>query len=297
MWVAPRCSSSTQSYGRIHGLLDGERCKRAKHFRQSVISYGFIFHGATIALLLLALSARPAVADSAKPPEIWFFMRGDHTKAIGVDPRQGWQRLFLDPNATWPSALGYVSVIAISDDIPDEMLQKAIDVLNRRHVKLALEVLAQSWVGQPVCGYNVEGYTDPPGNGQIAQRIKAAGGTLSYVTMDGPLYAGHYYDGVNACHSTIQNVADRAAAIIHEYRAAFPFVQVGDTEPFPALPKQPGWKDDYRRWLEAFRQAADIPISFMVMDINWPEDGGRWVPAVTGAADLARSLRQCRHHL
>jgi len=231
------------------------------------------------------------MADSARLPEIWFFMRGDRGQASGVDTREGWDRLFLRPDVQWPRSLDHVSVIGLSNDIPDDILKKAIDVLNRRHIKLALEVLAQSWVGQPVCGHNVDGYTDPPGNAQIARRIKAAGGTIDYITMDGPLYSGHYQDGPTVCHSSIDNVAERAAAIIDEYRAVFPQIEVGDIEPFPDMTKQPGWRQDYRRWLDAFRQATGIPISFLVMDINWPEDGGRWTSAVTDAVGFAQTVQ------
>jgi hypothetical protein len=99
-----------------------------------------------------------------------------------------------DPDAPLPRALEHVPVVAISPDIPDDILAKTIAVLNRHRIKLAMEILAQNWVGEPTCGANVEGYTDPPGNAQIAHRIRAAGGTL-YVTMDGPLYSGHYYEG------------------------------------------------------------------------------------------------------
>jgi len=65
---------------------------------------------------------------------------------------------------------------------------------------------------------------------------------------------------------------------------------VGDTEPFPALSKQLGSRQDYRRWLKAFRLSTGIPLSFLIMDINWLEDGGRWAPAVKDAAELARTL-------
>jgi hypothetical protein len=196
-----------------------------------------------------------------------------------------------DPDAPLPRALEHVPVVAISPDIPDDILAKTIAVLNRHRIKLAMEILAQNWVGEPTCGANVEGYTDPPGNAQIAHRIRAAGGTLVYVTMDGPLYSGHYYEGLHACRSSIGNVAERAAAIVREYLAVFPDLQVGDTEPMPSLIKQPNWRNDYERWLKDFRAATGTPIRFLNLDINWPEDGGHWDAAVRDLAVFARGIR------
>jgi hypothetical protein len=234
--------------------------------------------------------AAQSAAGATRLPEIWFFLRGDPGQTRGVDTRQGWMRL-SEPDAPLPKALEHVPVVVISPDIPDDILAKTVAVLNRHRIKLAMEVLAQSWVGQPKCGGNVESYTDPPGNTRIAQRIHAAGGTLTYVTMDEPLYFGHYYDGMNACHSSIENVAERAAAIIHEYCAVFPELQVGDTEPVPSLNKQPHWRSDYQQWLKAFRAATGMPIRFLNMDINWPEDSGHWDAAVQNLSAFAGQIR------
>jgi hypothetical protein len=243
-------------------------------------------------LLRLMLGAILVVAQSAfaghrSNPEIWFFLRGSESEAHGVDWKQGWERLFLQPDAPWPQFMSHVQVVAISPNVPDDILAKAVARLKKKHIALAMEVLAQSWVGEPVCGHNVESYTDPPGTAKIARRIKDAGGELTYITMDEPLWFGHYYDGPDACHSSIANVAERAAAIIREYRNVFPHVIVGDTEPYPALTKRPGWQDAYKQWLQAFQGSVGQSIGFMNMDVNWPEDGGNWGQSVESAASFA----------
>jgi hypothetical protein len=242
---------------------------------------------------LIALSGAFTPVNAAQPsrsPEIWLFLRGSESAPKNVDWKEGWDRL-SDRDAELTRTLRQVQVMAISHNVPDDLLAKAITILKRKHIRLAMEVLAQSWVNQPLCGKGVESYTDPPGNAKIAARIKAAGGTLAYITMDEPLWFGHYYSGPNACRSPIDNVADRAAAIVAEYRKVFPAVVVGDTEPFPALTKQADWQEVYRAWLGAFHRATGEEIAFINMDINWPEDNGHWTDSVKAAVNFFHGER------
>ena len=233
-----------------------------------------------------------AVTGSTFTPETWFFLRGYTMNAHGVDGQQGWRKLFLEPDAPWPPFMNHVQVLALAGNItvPDDVYAKAFAKLKEKHIGFALESLAQSWVGYQEfhCGKGVEGYTDPPGNAQIARKIKAAGGELSYVTMDGPLFSGHYYNGQNACHSSIHNVADRAAAVMREYQKVFPNVIIGDTEPFPALAKQPNWRTEYKQWLDAFKEVYGRPIGFLIIDINWPEDNWHWQQSLQQVVQFAR---------
>jgi len=86
------------------------------------------------------------------------------------------------------------------------------------------------------------------------------------VTMDEPLFYGRYYDGHDACHSPIENVAERAAAIMREYRNAFPNIVIGDAEPFPAITDQHNWQADYKAWMKAFSVATGQNIAFLDVD-------------------------------
>ncbi len=230
----------------------------------------------------------------ASLPEIWFFLRGyamDPQKAHGVDGEQGWRKLFVD-DAPWPVFMDHVQVLALAGRIstPPDVYAKAFARLKKRHVKFAIESLAQSWVGFPEqCGHGVEGYTDPPGNAKIARDVKAAGGELAYVTMDGPLYGGHYANGSNACHDRIPVVAERAAAIMREYQKVFPNVAIGDTEPFPSLANQPNWQAEYKEWMQAFNQAFGKPIGFLNLDINWPQDNWHWQQSLQQVKQFARA--------
>lgn len=218
----------------------------------------------------LALFAETAVAGPSDAPEVWFNMT-NYKAQPGVDGAQGWNVMFGNPNAPLPDFMDHVQVLAAAGvwQTPDEILSKAFAKLKQKHVKFAMESLAQSWLHQPVCGQGVESYYDPPGARKTAEKIKAAGGELVYIAMDEPLWYGHYYDGRNACHSSIQNVAERAAAIMLEYKKVFPNVVIGDIEPFPALASQPNWKETYREWMAAFAAAMGQPLGFLHIDINW----------------------------
>ncbi len=248
-------------------------------------------------LILIVLVVNSVAAADAPPgmatPEIWFFMRGYAMTAQGVDGQQGWRELFMQPDAPWPPFMDHVQVIAFAGNFksaPDDVLVKAFAKMKQKHIAFAIESLAQSWVGFPEhCGHGVEGYTDPPGNAAIARKIKAAGGELTYVTMDGPFSSGHYYDGPNACHDPIPVVAERAAAVMREYKKVFPNVQIGDTEPFPSLVKHPTWQQDYQEWMQAFEKAYGEPIAFLNMDVNWPEDNSHWQRSMREAADFTRT--------
>lgn len=252
----------------------------------------------SVAFLTSVAAVAQDGAEHAGVPEIWFFMRGytaDPQKSHGVDGRQGWQKLFLEPDTPWPPALRHVHVIALAGDIkgvPDDVYAKAFSKLKQKHVKFAIEALSLSWVGFPEnCGHGIESFTDPPSARQIAKRIKAAGGELAYITMDEPLFAGRYSTAPTACHDSVKTVAARAAAVMREYQKVFPDVVIGETEPFPALTKQPNWQAEYREWMQAFQEAFGKPIAFLNVDLNWPEDNWRWQHSLQEAAEFTHTER------
>lgn len=191
-----------------------------------------------------------------------------------VDGKEGWKLLFGSDQA-WPAWMNAVRVVSIASDWfgtskfpPDTVMRSAAARLNRTGVAFATTSLAQSWVHEPACGQGVESYTDPPGNLRVAQALRGDGFTLAYVVMDEPLWYGHYYSGPNACHSSIANTAERAAAIMREYLQVFPQVLIGENEP-TSLVTMPGWRGAYRAWQRAFQDAVGKPISFLRADIQW----------------------------
>jgi len=247
-----------------------------------------------VAMILIAFlfSANGnAEAASAPTPEIWFGMRA--TKAPGG--HGDWSRVFLQPNAPWPESLDHVRVIfAGAEDLNDlsqeELAQVAVR-LQQHHMAFALGILAQNWFGEAKCGGGVEGYSDPAGNARVVAKLQAAGLRPRFISMDEPLYFGHYYDGQNACHSSLDDIAERVSKILGLYLKAFSNALVIDTEPFPAISGHPNWESDYKDWMTAFQAAIGQPISTLLIDINWPD--ARWEGSLGSIVSLAhrQSLR------
>jgi hypothetical protein len=172
--------------------------------------------------------------------------------------------------------------------ISDADLAKVVTRLKEKHVALGIEMLAQAY-DPPGCGGGVEGYFPPHQTAQLAAKLRRAGGTLQYIVMDEPLWFGHYYKGPKACHSSIENVAQRVAANLAEYQKVFPDVIIGDGEPFPSISNQPGWQDDYKAWLHAFRGAVGKRLSFTSVDIDWARPN--WPEGLRGFVSLAHEVQ------
>lgn len=186
--------------------------------------------------------------------------------------------------------MDHVQVVAAAGimQVPDDVLAKMFVKLKQKHKAFAIESLAQSWVNQPACGHGVESCYDPPGARKVAEKIRTAGGQIDMVAMDEPLYYGGYYGGHDACHSSIENVAERAAAIMREYQNAFPNVVIGDAEPFPAITNQPNWQAEYTAaWMKAFSAATGQNIAFLQVDINWRQ--ANWQQSLRQIASFAQA--------
>ena len=240
-----------------------------------------------LALATAIMFGTAAEAADASRPQIWFGMPGVQMNKGAA----GWDRIFFQPDAPWPKTLDHVQVIGATagalGKLSDDQLARVVAILQQHHIGLAVSVLAQNWVHEAHCGHGVEGYSDPPGNARIAAKLVRAQAHVSYFTMDEPLSFGHYYNGKNACHSSIDNVAERVSVIMREYLEAFPGTPVIDTEPFPAVSSHPQWRQDYQDWMRAFRAAVGQPIAGLNIDINWPD--ARWRPSLRGVVRFARN--------
>jgi hypothetical protein len=234
------------------------------------------------------LAASPIVAAQAQT--IWFAPRAPFPPAN----RPGAVDLMdlFQPGAPWKGAASYVQVFLLPTMflawVPDDQLATIVQDLNRRGIALAMASLAQSVVGQPQCGHNVEGYGDPGMAQTIADKIKRVGGKLSFVAMDEPLFFGHFFNSPFACHSTVDNVAERVAAVVSRYRAVFPDVRVGDIEPAGAT-LFPGWDITFDAWVGAFQKAVGTPLAFLQIDADW--NNPNHVEGIRRSAEIAARNR------
>jgi hypothetical protein len=229
-----------------------------------------------LAVPMIALCIVSGVAPAA---EIWF---------AGTDPvlRKGaykdtqptdFMQLF-DDNAPWGYAAKNVKVFKTYTQFvregTDDQLRKMFAGLKKRNISLALEAPVLP-VGANGCGQGIEGYLDPHGLQQAAERIRRLGGDLRYVTMDEPLWFGHVANQPNTCHSPIDALARDAAATVALVKKVFPEVEFGDVEPVGAHDAPADWLDELTHWVEAYQKASGVPLRFLDTDLTWDSN---WQP-------------------
>ncbi|TDX02107.1 hypothetical protein [Dinghuibacter silviterrae] len=216
--------------------------------------------------------------DPGEPPLTYFYPGRD---LIGS----------LQNDATWKNAAEHIQVMAFSmqflSSVSDSLLLTIVQVLQKKHIGIGLESLATNWFHEPPCGGGIEGYCDPGVSNKIVAKLLKAGGTLTYIGMDEPLWFGHYYTGKNACRSSLQDLAGRVAVNIKVYTAAFPHEVIGDIEPFPAVSNQPNWQADMAAWVKAFRAATGTSLNFLRLDFDWANPA---IASTTAIMTLARTV-------
>ncbi len=219
--------------------------------------------GAALSLAGFAASATGEQPMSAPNPQVWLGPRDDFVPII-----EG-----AAPETPWNDIAGRVDVISFPEEFirkqSDDTLARLVQDLKRRHIALGLGILPTNWFHEPPCGQGVEGYSDPGSANDAVAKLGKAGASVGLISMDEPLWFGHYYGGENACRSSIDNLAERTAVLVKIFTAAFPNAIVGDTEPFPAVSSQPNWAAGFSAWMAAFHKAAGTPLAFLQLDFNW----------------------------
>jgi hypothetical protein len=227
-------------------------------------------------ILILLLSIQDSFGQ-----DIWFSPRSGPEAKDFNDLFEG--------NAPWLTAARHVKAFGLSIQLEtkgsDEELKKVIDGLRDRHIALVLDMLPLSG---PVtstdthCGRQVEGYSAPLQSVWVAKRFKGLGGKVVYYTMDEPLWYGHFFNGANACNSSIEELSADVADKIRQVREQFPAAEIGDVEPMGVVKSGLA---DLEQWLDAFQRATGKPLSFLCLDIDWTAP---WKSQVIAIAQLLK---------
>jgi hypothetical protein len=194
--------------------------------------------------------------------------------------------LFAD-DAKWTQAAERIDVFKLYggwvDSTTPSQLRAAIDGIRARGMVLAVEAGPLDPAG---CGEGVEGFAGSDSGRRLAQRIRAAGGTLQVIALDEPYYYGHVYGGSNACHWPVDRVAQGVAAFVEAVQEEFPWVVVGDIEPTPA----PVSANGLAEWMDAYQAAMGEPMAFMHLDSDWSRPDWSTLALQVEAAGAARGI-------
>ncbi len=174
----------------------------------------------------------------------------------------------FEQDAPWQNAAGHIQVFKLYGEwvayqAADVQLRQVVEDMKRRGIALAVE--AGPLDAPSNCGQGVEGFAGTEEGLKIAQRIRIAGGRLSFIALDEPYYFAHFYDGPGACSWDAEKVAKKVGEYIQAIRRIFPDVRVGDTEPLAGAASAPA----YENWLDVFREVNGYDLAFLHMDIDW----------------------------
>lgn len=216
-------------------------------------------------------------ARASTAPEIWLSALEPQWRAVLHYPPNDWDELF-ESDAAWSTVARHVQVFEVSKrfvmEAPPAELARVFGFLRAHNIKLALQ--GTPLFATQACGLGVEGHGAPHDMKEEAERIRHAGGEVTYIAMDEPLFYGRFLryfpfrGDRKVCDLSIKEMAAQTAAKIVEVREVFPEVQIGDTEPFGIRADHTDeWNDSLRQWIDAFKISTGKPLAFLQADIVW----------------------------
>lgn len=216
-------------------------------------------------LLLLAGWSAGAWAQ-----EVWFAPRSPHPR-VAAD--RDWAELFA-ADAPWAQARAITKVFHFDGTYvmyypPEQLHEKAV-ALAQRGIAVAVGIQPVTRDRNPTCGIAVEGFDDPRSAPRIAGNLTAANVALRYVTMDGPLTFGHYYDGPRACRYDVAQIVQRVATAARPFLERYPDVILTDVES-SSLIERPDFADRFRRFKTGFEAATGRKLDVVQLDMAWPD--------------------------
>ena len=217
-----------------------------------------------------------AAAD-VPAPQLWMAPLDPQWRAVWNFPANDWDLLF-ESTGKWTVVSSRIQVFAVSKrfvlESNDVELRRVMAFLREHHIKLALQ--GTPLLATEFCGLGVEGHGPAHDMAQEAQRIHDAGGDLSLIAMDEPLFYGRFLrffewkGNRKICNYDIATLALQTAQKIAEVRKVFPNVTVGDIEPFGIQAEYVDlWNASLVQWIDAYRSTSGEPLAFIQADVVW----------------------------
>jgi hypothetical protein len=211
---------------------------------------------------LLALTWLFSVSLTARAaPEIWFngFTRAD------------WLSLW-DDNAPWQLAANRTNVIVIASwwltATPDVEILAVFNFAKRHHIKVSMEAAMVARYPTDTCGFD-EGHTPP--NVVVAQMavLTRLNLHIDMLTMDEPIWFGHYASDPGSCQHSIADLADRVAKDYKLVAAQSPGIRLVEIETIPGVTNFPDWRDSITQFQVLLNQKTGARVHDMQSDIGW----------------------------
>ena len=225
------------------------------------------------------------VKSLAVTPQVWFGPLPSTVPGWPVGGATDYASLFT-ANSPWSRVAGRTQVFnfysfSVDTHTSTAKLRRMVDALKARQIRIALDWYALKPEGG--CGVGFNGF----GGGAdwllpVLRRIRSVGGTVSYVSIDEPFSGGVLDDGPNACHWSVETVAEKVAAQVKRVQAEFPDIEIGLIEGYNGPP----WIGYAKQWITAYEAATGERLPFYHGDFGFDLPG--WTD---GAAQIQAWVR------
>lgn len=222
----------------------------------------------SLSVIACGLALALLLPVTALAQQLWF-SPGDDLEVKGVVGHPDFAKLF-DAPSLWSTGLPHVNVFQFRAPYlarkPEESA-RYYSFLKAHHIDIGV---AMNVVPAETCGQGIEGTLPRKNIADYPRRIKVdAGIDIDYVVMDEPLFYGHDYDGRNACHFSISEVAKGVADSVAAIRAYHPHARFILVEPEQVLA---GGSAELAEFLDAYKAIVqEYPYSVR-FDVLWRKE-------------------------
>lgn len=239
--------------------------------------------------LIVLLSLSFGLMNTAAAQEIFFGPREPRAVWTKVVADPDWSTFFL-PDSPWKHAASQIQVFDLENgyvsDASDAELTRTAGELAARGIAILLPVGPIAVERDEGCG-KTESYDEPEHTAYVVDKLKRLNISPKYISLDGPLWAGHYAAGPQLCQLSIEATARRTARTLSIVLQRFPGVRIEDIEG-TQLTSEPDWQAAYDRFKQEFEAVSGHPIDALILDTKW--SSRNWMQSVTSLHQLASSL-------
>jgi hypothetical protein len=220
---------------------------------------------------LIGAGSTVSAGEHPRGPEIFFI---PNANAFTPDFPNLWS-----DDAPWQTAAKKVDVLGILHSwvlqASDAQILAVTEFAKRHHMKLDMDVEAVLRGPAPACG-QMEGYIWASAFPQALATLKRLNIQLDTMSMDGPLYNGHYITAANGgCALSVRDLTANVASTLAPVLAQYPAIQLYEIEPSPMLTTFVDWRESLNNFDDGLARALGTPVRGLFLDTTW--DSPSWI--------------------